>query len=107
MFSIPVESSLALSTQTKGFLSQNQYAGQACLVAILYIRLSLNHNLRGRLRRRILHYDSMKLQAQPHVFTAGPLEPRVRWRSSDQAYFLTAFSMAPPALARSSGIMTG
>ena len=25
----------------------------------------------------------------------------------DQAYFLTAASMAPPALARSSGIMTG
>jgi len=31
----------------------------------------------------------------------------VRYRLIDQAYFLTAFSMAPPALARSSGIMTG
>jgi hypothetical protein len=31
----------------------------------------------------------------------------VRWRSIDQPYFLTAFSMAPAALAKSSGIMTG
>jgi len=32
---------------------------------------------------------------------------RVLYGASDQVYFLTAFSMAPPALARSSGIMTG
>jgi len=31
----------------------------------------------------------------------------VLYGASDQVYFLTAFSMAPPALARSSGIMTG
>jgi hypothetical protein len=42
-----------------------------------------------------------------HTFHAGPLESRVRRRATDQAYFLTAFSMAPPALAKSSGIMTG
>ena len=41
------------------------------------------------------------------VFPAGSLESRVRRCASDQVYFLTAFSMAPPALARSSGIMTG
>jgi hypothetical protein len=35
-----------------------------------------------------------------------PFYDRVEMRSN-QAYFLTAFSMAPPALARSSGIMTG
>ena len=41
-------------------------------------------------------------------YPAGLIEPRVmRVRSNDQAYFLTAFSMAPPALARSSGVMTG
>jgi hypothetical protein len=32
---------------------------------------------------------------------------RTLHRSIGQAYFLTAFSMAPPALFRSSGIMTG
>ena len=36
-----------------------------------------------------------------------PLHASVRWHANDQAYFLTAFSMDLPALAKSSGTMTG
>ncbi len=38
---------------------------------------------------------------------AGRLCAAAACYASDQEYFLTAFSMAPPALARSSGTMTG
>jgi len=38
---------------------------------------------------------------------AGPLRRVPGWRSSDQAYFLTALLIAPAALAKSSGTMTG
>ena len=66
---------------------------------------SPNFNSRSLLGRD-LHYDNVDCKRCPRL-PRRSVELRVRWRSSDQAYFLTAFSMAPPALARSSGIMTG
>src|SRR5206468_12023046 len=43
----------------------------------------------------------------PRLLPHRSARPRVKWRSSDQAYFLTAFCVAARALAKSSGTRTG
>jgi hypothetical protein len=54
-----------------------------------------------------LRQCEIAMNLSPRVFPRRLVESPARKRTSAQAYFLTALSMAPPALARSSGIMTG
>ena len=64
-----------------------------------------NRKLRDRRLRQCAYrnYRGMLETQRPRI----PTNETCRHGSSGQAYFLTAFSIALPALARSSGTMTG
>ena len=65
---------------------------------------------RGHIVNHVAHADLRHSSESPFSFRfLLPVDciPLFNGAPSDQAYFLTAFSIALPALARSSGIMTG